>query len=493
YTSQRKISPEKWREYFEATRNTGARPLPKDPPASNLKVPAWPGQFLNYLKRDFRSRISNRQYIVLVLTVSPLLAIILSYITRYIADPGSRSYIFRDNENIPIYIFMSIIVALFLGLIMSAEEIFRDRKILKREKFLNLSRSAYLSSKIINIFLMSALQSLLFILIANNVLGIRYMTFYYWFALFSVAACANLIGLIISSAFNSAVTIYILVPLVMIPMMVLSGAMFSFEKLNRTITSVNKVPLVAEAMPTRWAYEALMVKQFRDNPFQENFFELDREISRTNFRSAYYIPALEDRVDVLADAVRETGSISGHADALDVLKNEILREQDSLGISTFSAADFTPEQFNQETVTAITQFLSGLNDHYLRQYAAASRAKQKMLNQVMQKDRSQYYSMLNKYHNESISEHVKKIYEKNRIIASGGRLYQQSDPIFLLPESIRSHFYAPSKYFFGTYVDTYWFNMAMIWLLSVLFYLVLYFDLLRRLINTRVFRKKSYI
>ena len=493
YTSQRKISPEKWRGYFETTRNTGARPLPKDPPSSNLKVPSWPGQFLNYLKRDFRSRISNRQYIVLVLTVSPLLAIILSYITRYIADPGSRSYIFRDNENIPIYIFMSIIVALFLGLIMSAEEIFRDRKILKREKFLHLSRSAYLSSKIINIFLMSAFQALLFILIANNVLGIRYMTFFYWLALFSVAACANLIGLIISSAFNSAVTIYILVPLVMIPMMVLSGAMFSFEKLNRSITSVNKVPLVAEVMPTRWAYEALMVKQFRDNPFQENFFALDREISRTNFRSAYYIPALEERVAALSDAVQETGSISGHDDALMVLKNEILREQDTLGTAVFNETDFSPEKFGQETVTAITQFLSDLNDYYLRKFAAASRVKQNMLTQVMQQDRSLYYSMLNKYHNESIAEHVKKIYEKNKIIASGGRLYQQSDPVFLLPETVRSHFYAPSKYFFGTWVDTYWFNMAMIWMLSVLFYLVLYFDLLRRLVDMPVFRKKSYI
>ncbi len=74
-----------------------------------------------------------------------------------------------------------------------------------------------------------------------------------------------MIGLVISSAFNSAVTIYIVIPLVMIPMMVLSGAMFSFEKLNRSITNVDKVPVIAELMPTKWSYEALMVHQFKAN------------------------------------------------------------------------------------------------------------------------------------------------------------------------------------------------------------------------------------
>src|SRR5665811_1065117 len=92
-------------------------------------------------------------------------------IIRYIADPSSNVYIFRENENIPIYIFMALIVALFLGLIMSAEEIFRDRKILKREKFLHLSRSSYLLAKIVNIFGLSAIQSVVFILIANSILG----------------------------------------------------------------------------------------------------------------------------------------------------------------------------------------------------------------------------------------------------------------------------------------------------------------------------------
>ena len=489
YTGTRKISPARWRSYFEAGRplekpvETGGRPPVK------LQIPGWAGQFVNYLKRDFRSKISNRQYINLVLGVAPLLAIILSYIIRYIADPTSRTYIFRENENIPIYIFMAIIVALFLGLIMSAEEIFRDRLILKREKFLNLSRSSYLVAKIINIMLMSAVQTIIFVLIANSVLGIKAMYFHYWLALFSVAVCANLIGLIISSAFNSAVTIYILIPLVMIPMMVLSGAMFSFEKLNRSITSVNKVPVIAEVMPTKWSYEALMVKQFRDNRFQQNFFEIDREISRTNFKSAWYIPELESRLASVNEAYRESGSAEQQSEALALLRNEILREQDSLTGFAFTREMFEPERYSDEFSSKINLFLTELNNYYLKQYMVNNRVKQGQLNQIMKERKERYYGMLNRHHNESVADQVKKIYERNKIVESGGRLYQQSDPIYLLPETTRSHFYAPVKVLFGKYFDTYWFNMIVIWLGSLILYFVLYFDLLRRLMKIPFFKR----
>ena len=490
YTNQRKISPSRWRKYFEKERDESRPAEEEGRPPVNLKLPAWPGQFANYLLRDLKAKISNRQYLLLVLGVSPLLAIILSYIIRYIADPTSHTYIFRENENIPIYIFMAIIVALFLGLIMSAEEVFRDRLILKREKFLHLSRSAYLVAKTTNIFVMSAIQTLIFVLIANGVLGIRFMTFHYWLALFSVAACANMIGLIISSAFNSAVTIYILIPLVMIPMMVLSGAMFSFEKLNRSITTVNKVPVIAELMPTKWAYEALMVKQFKDNRFESNFFEVEREISRTHFKSAYFIPELENRLSALNDEYRESGRITDHVSALEVLKNEILREQDTLGVTKFRESMFRPDSFGTELSSEISVFLTDLNNYYLKKQMLASRIKQGRLNQIMKDRKELYYEMLNKYHNEAVSDQVKKIYEKHKILESDGRLYQQTEPIFLLPETTRSHFYAPKKYFLGRYVDTYLFNMVVIWLTTVILYVVLYFDLLRRLIRAPLFTRR---
>ncbi len=126
-----------------------------------------------------------------------------------------------ENENLIAYIFMAVVIALFIGLTVSAEEIIRDQKIRKRESFLNLSSGSYLISKISIMFVLSAIQTLTFILVGNTILGIQGMYADYWLVLFSTACFANMLGLNISASFNSAVTIYISIPFLLIPQLLL--------------------------------------------------------------------------------------------------------------------------------------------------------------------------------------------------------------------------------------------------------------------------------
>ena len=108
--------------------------------------------------QDFWKKIKNNQYLAINLLEAPILAFVLAFIVRYISDPETGEYLFRENKNIPAYFFTSIIIALFIGLTVSAEEIFRDRKILKRESHLNLSWGSYLMSKMSILFVLSAIQ-----------------------------------------------------------------------------------------------------------------------------------------------------------------------------------------------------------------------------------------------------------------------------------------------------------------------------------------------
>ena len=72
---------------------------------------------------------------------------------------------------------MSVIVVTFMGLSISAEEIIKDRPVLKREHFLRLSRSSYLTSKMVYLLGVSGLQSLLFILVGNTIIGVGWEMF----------------------------------------------------------------------------------------------------------------------------------------------------------------------------------------------------------------------------------------------------------------------------------------------------------------------------
>ena len=80
-------------------------------------------------------------------------------------------YAFYNSDNLPQYLFISVIVALFIGLTTSSEEIIGNLKILQREKFLNLSKGSYLFSKIGIMFLISAIQTLLYVIVGNFIFG----------------------------------------------------------------------------------------------------------------------------------------------------------------------------------------------------------------------------------------------------------------------------------------------------------------------------------
>ena len=506
YTDKRKVEPKQWAAKFRQKYPVTSIPEVKKPPHRNLQRPGMLRQFQIYLTRDIRSKLANIQYIRLTLLEAPILGFVLSFIIRYIPDPNSDIYIFSENENIPIYIFMSLIVALFLGLTISAEEIFRDRKILKREHFLNLSRTSYLTAKVTILIFISALQSVLFTLVANPILGIKGMFLYYWLALFTTAFCANMLGLNISASFNSAITIYIIIPLIIIPMMVLSGAMFPFDTLNRKIGNVDKVPVIAELMPTRWTYEALMVSQFKDNRYSqqeynregETYYMLQKKISKADFNKVHRIPELKKAVEISLQEYRSNpkdidnqGQLLlekkvRHFSKLALLKNELTKMSEFYDIPKFNYLDLlTPYEFNPSVSDSVNSYLSKLDEIFSKISNSASDRKDKFYNLGDNKEKLD--QLRNDYYNYKLEEIVTKYYERKKILFYKNTIVQNIDPIYLDPNKrgflgFRTHFFAPAKYIFRIKTDTFTFNIILVLLSTILLYLTLYYEVLAKLV-----------
>ena len=296
FTQKRKISPEEWHAHYLKNIELKSVKEAINLPHKTLDIPNKIKQWMLFCQRDLMSKLSNKQYLLINFLEAPLLAFLLAFIIRYNGTSGSE-YTLEENLNLPVFFFMSVIVALFMGLTISAEEIIRDRKILKREAFLNLSRLSYLLSKIVILFSISLGQTLSFVWISNWILEIQDMNVSTWIILFSVSCFANILGLNISSAFKSAVTVYILIPLLIIPQLLLSGVVVNFDKLNTALTSQQKVPMIGEIMASRWAFEALAVSQFKDNAYGKITYELDKEISQNEYAAIYYIPKLQSHLD----------------------------------------------------------------------------------------------------------------------------------------------------------------------------------------------------
>ena len=203
----------------------------------------------------------------------PILALLLSFATHYIGDDAR--YSFFANSNLPTYLFMCVVVAIFVGLNTAAEEMFKDRKLLVREQFLNLSRSSYLNAKIINLFALATLQTAMLVCIGHSIMGIPLS---HWPAhaavLLTTFAFAILFGLNISSGLKNAVSIYISIPLVIVPQLLFSGTMVNFDRLHPTLANREYTPVIGDIMVSRWAYEALAVDQYVNGDYEKRFFSL---------------------------------------------------------------------------------------------------------------------------------------------------------------------------------------------------------------------------
>lgn len=489
-TDKRKFLPLDWHQFFRE-QIAIARVKPEaSQPEKTLNIPNRLRQIKIFSTRDMLSKLANRQYLAINLLEAPLLAILLAYIIRYYS-PG-KDYTFYANLNVVAFFFMSVLVALFMGLTVSAEEIIRDRKILKRESFLNLSRMSYLLSKLIILFSFSAIQTFFYVLIGDWILEINGMTWPYWIVLFSVSCFANVLGLNISSAFNSAVTIYILIPLLIIPQLILSGVVVNFDKLNPHMADRSKVPVIGEIMASRWAFEALAVTQYKDNPFTKRFYDFDRTMAQSEFKTVYWAPKLEAALEYCHSINDKEDKADLINDRLTLVRNEFAKELDVIGYDKFPAFDkLNAASFDNAVFTESIEFLETLKKLYNNRYNKAFKEKDDLIQSMTQTDENKavYLSMKNEYENEGIGMMVKNTAVEERIIEQNGHLIQKVYPIYnrpqpLSPADFRALFFVPEKHFAGAYFPTLYFNVAIIWLMSLLLFITLYFDIPYHTVNS---------
>ncbi len=490
-TNKRKITPPQWYDlYKERFKINKVEDIKEEPPHS-LTLPTRIKQTIIFATRDTLAKLSNKQYLLINLLEAPLLALILAFIIKYKSAPGGREYIFRFNENFPAFMLMSIIVALFMGLTVSAEEIIRDRKILRRESFLNLSWNSYLMSKLVILFTLSAIQTFTFVLIGNLILEIEWsMLLPFWLVLFTTSCFASVLGLNISSAFNSAVTVYVMIPLLLIPQMILSGLLFNFDKLNDLISTKGKVPVVADMMASRWAYEAMAVYHFKNNSYEEPFYDDDRLEALSDFHSSFLVDELDKKRRFISENINEKNDSVRLIMQKDlyVIQSTLQDDFFKKGIEKELAAPWTLKDFTPAFNKKLEDFFAAYKTFYQGTYNKAV-AKREAKFATIEKAGKNINQLKDAYYNESLADLVKNVTEKERIIEYNGELIQQINPIFLDPKSegllnYRTPFFAPVKKVFGTSISTYTFDILVIWLMTVILYVTLYFELLRKLINS---------
>ncbi|MEQ9232177.1 MAG: ABC transporter ATP-binding protein, partial [Cyclobacteriaceae bacterium] len=237
-------------------------------------------------------------------------------------------------------------------------------------------------------------------------------------------------------------------------------------------------------MASRWGFEAAMVTLFKENKFEKQFYDLDKQIGEAEYKKRYYIPTIEGKVNLVTDSGIDD---KVRAEALALLRNEIESELRIIGMDKFPEFNQLSGQLSPEIKEKTERFLATLKSMYSNRYNSAMKEKEKLVSEMLSTDEGKvrYFELQEKYANEAIEDIVTGKLGTDRIQEVNNRLVQKNNLIYKSPNpthalDFQEQFFTPTKHFLGFTFDTFYFNIAFIWFYCVLFMITLYFDVLKK-------------
>lgn len=311
-----KPAPGMWQERFEryyfrkdenehSTEETQPHKLHPMPGRTPLEL--W-RLFRLWMTRTFLSRVRSRMSMYALLLEGPVLALLIAGTLRASSDVP---YTFYKSLHIAEYMFLSLVLAMFFGLTDSACEALRDRPLLRRESNYKPFIPGYLLAKMLVLTGIAALQCALYLWVGNAILEIEEMFWQHLSVMVLTAFIGIALSLMVSTLVSSERTALNIVPLLLVPQILLAGALIRFEEMNEfspelpsfvpekivhhlstlrhrvayqdadthNITS-KPVPFIADFCPLRYSFEMLFVIQTHNNLWEIESGRIDAERER---------------------------------------------------------------------------------------------------------------------------------------------------------------------------------------------------------------------
>jgi hypothetical protein len=361
---------------------------------------------------------------------------------------------------------MAVIVATFIGMSGSAEEIFKDRALLKREKFLQLSYGSYIWSKIIFMAGVSLIQTFLFILIGNTIMGLGLFGIW-WLILFATAFLANLTGLLLSQCLSSIVSIYISIPILLIPQILLCGLVVSFSDLTPKSTTGN-VPLIGDLIPSRWSYEALAVTSFTDNTYEKPFFALDKARQENQFYNLGFLYELQSQLQTMNDEKERGKEVNPMH--LNVINTNLPVLTEFCGMEPYVGDSSYQSLYNYMKEAEKILAKRG-NDYTMKKDGMIAAI-------IKEQGKDAFLDVKRNNFNIKLEEFVTGADQLRMVDIVDDYLVPRSGIIYLTPHNKlgRAPFYSSEKILGSWHVKTLWFNLGVILLMSVIAIILLLTD-----------------
>ncbi len=225
-------------------------PVRREAPPRTVRV----RQSLAYQTRVLASRyallvLRDQKHLRSALIQVPLLGIFTAILfsSTIFVRPPPPNYAGKSAQ----LVFLMVTIAIWLGSINAAREIVKERNVLDRELAIGVRLPAYLASKLVVLLGFAAVQIVLFALI---VLVFRPLhepaitVLEFLFVLVLAGSIAALLGLLVSAFATSEDQATAIIPLVLVPQLLFSGALVEVKEMQPI------VKVLSLLVPSRWGF-----------------------------------------------------------------------------------------------------------------------------------------------------------------------------------------------------------------------------------------------
>ena len=240
YTVLPTRSPDEWGKRYH---DTAERPIPTVEPVSEPEGRPRPSlipQVGVLVSRYLRLFTRDRRNVALLVGQAPVLAIfgVALFGSGLFDRPGG------EPGDAVSFLFLMAITIIWLGAIDAAPEVVKERGVLERESAVGARLTAYLASKLIVLFGLVGLQTLLYagILLVFRPLHVEFGDYLVVFGILLLTGCAAVgMGLLVSSVVTTQDQAMSLIPLAVIPQLLFSGSIVPVERMAGPAEAISQV------------------------------------------------------------------------------------------------------------------------------------------------------------------------------------------------------------------------------------------------------------
>ena len=218
-------------------------------------------QWKTLVRRNVAVKVADRWNSLVLLLQAPMIAGLIAAVFSNVlrAVPTLENW-GRSGLDMATTMFVMALAAIWFGCSATAREIVNEWPVYKRERMVGMSLASYLGSKVALLVFITTIQTALLVSIVGWGCGLEGALWHHWIILESAALAGGAVGLLVSASLSTPEAAAGVLPVLLLPMIVLGGILVPVADLPEPVQPV------AAVMPSRWAFEGLVVPEALARP-----------------------------------------------------------------------------------------------------------------------------------------------------------------------------------------------------------------------------------